>query len=94
MNRILIALSASFALGGCLLSPGTFSSELHLYSDERFSFAYDGEIEMLALSQLAQMNRASEERFEAECYDEDYEVRECSEAEIAAQRAEWEETAR
>ena len=93
MNRILIALSASFALGGCLLSPGTFSSELHLYSDERFSFAYDGEIEMLALSQLAQMNRASEERFEAECYDEDYEVRECSEAEIAAQRAEWEETA-
>ena len=85
MNRILIALSASFALGGCLLSPGTFSSELHLYSDERFSFAYDGEIEMLALSQLAQMNRASEERFEAECYDEDYEVRECSEAEIAAQ---------
>ena len=65
MNRILIALSASFALGGCLLSPGTFSSELHLYSDERFSFAYDGEIEMLALSQLAQMNRASEERFEA-----------------------------
>ena len=41
MNRILIALSASFALGGCLLSPGTFSSELHLYSDERFSFAYE-----------------------------------------------------
>ena len=89
MNRIVIALLAPLLLGGCLLSPGKFASELQLFADDQFAFTYDGEIQMLALSKLAEMANNSDESFVAECYDADFEMAECSEAEIAEQQAEW-----
>ena len=89
MKRIVIALLAPLLLGGCLFSPGKFTSELQLFADDQFAFTYDGEIQMLALSKLAEMANNGDESFVAECYDADFEMAECSEAEIAEQQAEW-----
>ncbi|MBX7514848.1 hypothetical protein K3179_09865 [Qipengyuania sp. GH38] len=89
-----LAAASSLALTGCLLSPGTFTSEMQLMKDGTFAYSYDGEIQMLALSKLAEMGAKSEEKFEAECVDEEtWEVRECSLAEVNEQRAEWQEGA-
>lgn len=80
----------SLILTGCFITPGKFTSELVLGSDESFAFSYEGEIFFLGLSSLAQMGAAAEEFEAAECYDEEtYETRECTEAELAQQRADW-----
>ncbi|WP_247713680.1 hypothetical protein [Qipengyuania sphaerica] len=84
-----LAAASSLALTGCLLTPGTFTSELALMKDGSFSYSYDGEIQMLMLSKLAQMGAKSEDKFEAECWDDDFEERECTLAEVNEQRAEW-----
>ena len=89
MKRIVIALLAPLLLGGCLFSPGKFTSELQLFANDQFAFTYDGEIQMLALGKLAEMANNSDENFVAECYDADFDMAECSEAEIAEQQAEW-----
>lgn len=86
---VAVLASMSLLLTGCFVSPGKFESQLVLKKDGTFSFAYDGEIFFLGLSKLAQIGTASEE-FEAEtCYDVNLEVSECSDAELAEQRAEW-----
>lgn len=93
-TRLLLALIAPLMLTGCLLTPGKFSSQLSLMKDGNFSYAYDGEIQMLAMSKLAEMGAKSEDEFEAEdCYDDDFDVRPCSEVEIAEQKAEWDANA-
>lgn len=85
--------SLSLLLTGCFITPGKFTSELVLTEQNRFTFTYDGEIFFLGLSSLAAMAAGSGE-FEAYCFDEEtYEDRDCSEAEIAEQRAEWEANA-
>ena len=89
MRGVALAAASSLALTGCLLSPGAFTSELHLMQDGSFSYSYDGEIQMLALSKLAEMGSKNQETFEAECWDEDFEERECTLAEVNEQRAEW-----
>lgn len=79
------------ALSACLLSPGKFASTLDLRKDGRFTFAYSGEINILALSKLAQMG--DRKAFSPEpCYDDDMKQRPCSTQEQAAQRQAWEET--
>lgn len=86
------ALLAAFSLllTGCFITPGKFTSELVVTKDEQFSFVYDGEIFFLGLSNLAQMGAANEEFAAESCYDEEtYENRECTEAELAQQRADW-----
>lgn len=87
-----LATASSLVLTGCLLTPGAFTSELHLMQDGTFSYSYDGEIQMLALSKLAQM-ADQPEAFEAECWDEEYETRECTPAEVNEQRVEWDANA-
>ena len=84
-----LAAASSLALTGCLLSPGAFTSELTLMKDGSFSYSYDGEIQMLALSKLAEMANESENSFKAECWNEEFEERECTLAEVNEQRAEW-----
>lgn len=87
------ALLTGFALllSGCFMSPGKFTSQLHLTGTGSFSFVYEGEIFFLGLSKLAQMGAGAEESFSAECQDDDtFEARDCTPAEEAAQRAEWE----
>ena len=82
-------------LAGCLLTPGKFVSQLDIRKAGTFSFTYDGEIHLLALSKLAQMGNAAQAEFSPEaCYDDDsFEERECTEEEIAGQREAWEAAA-
>lgn len=89
LARFLFAIAAPLLLTGCLISPGKFASTLDLNEDGSFAFTYEGEIFFLGLSQLAQMGSKAEE-FEAdECYDDDFQPRDCTPDEIANQRAEW-----
>lgn len=82
--------SLSLLLTGCFISPGKFTSELDLTQPGRFTFTYEGEIFFLGLSSLAQMGAASEEFTATDCYDEEtYEMRDCTEAELAQQREDW-----
>lgn len=84
-----LAGASALMLSGCFLSPGQFTSELTLMKDGSFAYSYDGEIQMLALSKLAEMGSKTEETFEAECFDEEFEERECTASEIAEQKSEW-----
>lgn len=93
--RLLFVLIAPFLLTGCLLSPGKFTSQLMLMKDGSFTYSYAGEIQMLALSKLAEMGSKEDEKFEAkECYEDNgYEERTCTAQEIEAQKAEWDANA-
>ncbi|MDR7101256.1 hypothetical protein [Croceicoccus sp. BE223] len=83
------ALAAScLLLSGCLLTPGAFKAELTLTGGGAYAFAYDGEIAAVGLSQLASMGGTAP--FEPACSDDDGEKRECTAAEAAEQKAEWE----
>ena len=87
------ALLAGFALAlsGCFMSPGKFTSELAITGPDTFTFTYEGEIFFLGLSKLAQMGAAEEEFTPSDCIDDEtFETRECTEAELAGQREEWE----
>lgn len=91
-----IVTAAALALTACIVAPGKFTSTFDLRNDGRFTFTYDGQIHLLALSRLAEMSaKADEEVFaEAPCYDdESFEERPCTEEETAEQRAQWEQQA-
>ena len=93
MNTTAILMAFTLALTGCFMSPGKFASELVLEEDGAFAFTYEGEIFFLGLSDLAKMESAAEE-FEAEaCFTDEYDVRECTEAELAEQRTVWDAAA-
>ena len=94
-SRLLLALAAPLLLTGCLITPGKFASDLALMKDGSFSYSYKGEIQLLALSKLAEMGADSEDEFEAEdCYEDNgYDTRTCTEDEIKAQKAEWDANA-
>lgn len=85
-----LAGASALMLSGCLLSPGEFTSQLELMKDGSFAYSYDGEIQMLALSKLAEMGSKVEENFEAECRDDNFDRRDCTPAETAEQKREWE----
>jgi hypothetical protein len=89
-----LVLGASLALSACLLSPGTFESTFDIRRDGRFTFTYQGQIHLLALSRLAQMsaeaNGSGDDFVATPCWDDDFNERKCTEEELAEQRAEWE----
>lgn len=90
-----VAAAGAMVLAACMVTPGAFDATLDLRRDGRFTFTYNGEIYLLALGSLADMAEKAEAanaEFEPEqCWDDDsFEERECSEDEIASQRAEWE----
>ena len=93
----LLALGASLMLAACLVSPGKFTSTLDLRRDGTFTFSYDGQIYLLALSRLAEMANGQETSGDfvpSSCWDDEgYEERPCTEEEIAQQRETWEEDA-
>ncbi len=90
-----LAAGAALALAACMVSPGKFQSTLDLRRDGTFTFTYEGQIYLLALSRLADManeEAASEDFVESTCWDdESYEERPCTEEEIAQQRETWEQ---
>ena len=80
-------------LSACLLMPGRFTSSLDLRKDGRFSFAYTGEIHMLALSKLAENAGADNKTFTPDkCRSDDsFEERPCTAQEIADQKKTWQD---
>lgn len=84
----------ALAVSACILSPGKFEATLDVRRDGRFTFTYNGQIYLMALSQLADMaDRASEDEefVEQPCYDdEDFEERPCTDEEKTEQREDWE----
>ncbi len=93
---VALVAAASLVLGACVLTAGKFTSALDLRKDGSFTYSYNGEIFLIGLSKLAEMNpnAAGETEFEASlCYTEDEEPkeRECSKDELAEQKAAWEE---
>ena len=91
-----LALGATLALSACIITPGTFDATFDVRKDGQFTFSYNGQIYLLALTQLAdaasEADSTDEDFIESPCYnDEDYEERECTEEEIAEQRRIWDE---
>lgn len=79
------------ALAGCLLTPGRFTSDLDIRKDGRFTFAYTGEIHLLALSKLAEMGADNGTFTPSTCYsDDDGSERKCTAAELKQQKDDWE----
>lgn len=84
----------SILLTGCFITPGKFDSTLVLGKDNSFTYTYNGEVFFFALSPGSLSDGDDEEFSPSDCFDKDtYEDRECTEAEISEQRAEWEEGA-
>ena len=54
LRAIATLVGAALMLTGCMLVPGKFTSEMELYRDGRFTYRYNGEIYLMAMSQLAQ----------------------------------------
>jgi len=86
MTRLIAALAAPLLLTGCLLSPGKFGSTLDLKRDGSFTFTYAGEIVVTDMSPPPAEFSASP-CYNAETGDE----RECTEAELAQQRKDFDE---
>lgn len=81
-------------LAACMVLPGKFTSDLSLRRDGTFTFHYKGEIILAALAQGSKSARTEEipaEPFEQQpCTDpKTDEAHDCSPAEIAEQRAKW-----
>jgi hypothetical protein len=85
-----IGVGLAALLAGCFFAPGKFTSQLDLRKNGGFTFAYQGEITMLALSKLADMSRDSEEFKPDTCYDDDFKERDCTKDELDEQRQTWE----
>ncbi|MEZ5736761.1 MAG: hypothetical protein R3E09_13370 [Novosphingobium sp.] len=83
----------SLVLSACLLMPGKFVSALDVRKDGRFTYSYTGEMHILPLSKLAEMDDKPNAEFEPEkCHFADSgKERQCSVKEIEKQRDEWEE---
>lgn len=93
-KRAILAVAACLLLTGCLLSPGKFTSQLKLMKDGEFAYSYQGEIQILALSKLAEMGDKADDEFEADdCYDDNFDTRPCTTAEVNEQKAEWDANA-
>lgn len=90
---IALLVACGLALAGCMLMPGKFSSVLDIRKDGRFTYSYTGEIQLLALSKLAELGAAADNTFvETPCYQEDtLDERTCTQEELAEQKRTWEE---
>jgi hypothetical protein len=82
----------AMALAGCLLTPGKFTSALDIRKDGRFSFAYTGEIYLLALTKMAGMGADGGTFSPRTCTSEQTgEERKCTSAELQQQKKDWED---
>lgn len=92
-RRGLVPALACLALTGCFLQPGKFDSALNLRKDGSFTFAYKGQIYLLALSKIADMAAKAERESEFvadTCHDDNLDERDCTADEIAEQKRTWE----
>ncbi len=95
-GTIAVILTGLLLLAGCMLLPGKFTSDLALRKDGTFSFAYKGDIHLVALSKMAADERNkkdNEAAFEpSTCFEEQSgDERACTADDLAAQKQTWEE---
>lgn len=88
------AVTALLMLAGCMVLPGRFASDLAVRRDGTFTFHYKGEIILAALAEGNKSAKAvpfTPEPFEPQpCTDpKTDETHDCSAAELAQQRAKW-----
>jgi hypothetical protein len=91
--RVAVPALACLTLTGCFLQPGKFESTLDLRRDGSFTFAYKGQIYLLALSKLADIAKAeagAEVFVQQPCEDDDFKDRKCTADELAEQKRTWE----
>jgi hypothetical protein len=98
---VLTAALVLVVLAGCMVLPGKFVSDLALRRDGTFTFHYKGEIVLAALAPGAKPGLGGEadtpvEKFEQQpCTNpETDETHDCTAAEIAQQRAKWNDAQR
>ena len=90
---LLLACGLATLLAACFVLPGKFTSSIDIRKDGHFSYAYQGEIFLMAFSELSDANKPDEFK-PAECYKEDTgETRGCSKDELAEQRKTWDDDA-
>jgi hypothetical protein len=68
-----LALIAPLGLSGCLLLPGEFTSEMTIQKSGEFTFAYNGQIQLVGLANLLNNELEGEDvnaEFAAACYGE------------------------
>ena len=84
----------ALAVSACFLMPGKFTSDLDIRKNRTFTFTYVGEIQMIALSKMAQQGKP--QPFKASpCYKEDNgEERPCTKDELRQQQDDWEQSAK
>src|SRR3954463_6905299 len=90
-RRLVIALAAPLLLTGCLWGPGKFASDLTLKKDGAFVLNYRGEI----VIQMPPDEDAPKpwSAGQARCTDDNNKERPCTKAEIASQKAEYDQLA-
>ena len=95
LPRALLLGALCAALAACMLMPGKFTSSLDVRRDGTFAFAYAGEINVVALSQMAQTARGKDAFRPTPCYSDGGSAeRPCTPAELATQRKSWDEAKR
>jgi len=90
-TKLLFAIAAPLLLAGCLWGPGKFSSDLTVRKDGSFVLDYRGEMVLQLPPDEAAAQAWTEDK--AKCLDGDKE-RPCSKAEIATQKAQYEQNQR
>lgn len=88
-----LAVMLSLAVAACFVMPGKFAATLDLRKDGTFTYTYKGEMLLIGLTKMAQiiMTADKPKPFEAApCYKDDEETeRDCTKAEIAQQKEDW-----
>lgn len=88
--KMTAALLLPLLLAACFFIPGKFTSSMTVEKNGKFSFAYKGEI-IAFPSDKATGEKPTEATFEPSCSTDEGDSRDCSAAEIATQRKEWDE---
>lgn len=94
MMGAVAATALAILLTGCLLLPGKFGSDLAIHRDGTFSYAYKGEIYLMALADPDDMaGPGTSATFAPEaCFDEEtIEEKACSADDLDKQKADWDE---
>lgn len=81
--KLALACIAPFALSGCLILPGEFTSEMTILKSGEFKFSYKGQIQLLGLANLLNQGLDAADdnaEFKATCWKDD----ETADAEIDA----------
>ncbi len=84
ITKLALACIAPFALSGCLILPGEFTSEMTILKSGEFKFSYKGQIQLLGLANLLNhsLDAANETaEFKATCWKDN----ETAEAETTAE---------